>query len=170
MCNAYLFMFSSWKGLLGERSRNAIHFILFRNISWKRTTTVMKYDTIYVIKLLLPITLNQSQIEYPMRGRWQKYAMHAMITDEHERLWDEAIKDGLSMLFKGLWHNCAAVFKNSINASHFCICNTTWGQGRVDAKIPGHEFLPQSKHFVVINFQNLSLSRKTRKKLENSSN
>ena len=33
---------SSWKGLLSEGSRNEIYFIIFRIISWKRTTTVMK--------------------------------------------------------------------------------------------------------------------------------
>ena len=40
---------SSWKGLLGERSRNEIYFIFFRIISWKRTTTVMKlYENQYM--------------------------------------------------------------------------------------------------------------------------
>ena len=35
-------LFSSWKGLLGERSRHEVEFVLFRNISWKRTKTIMK--------------------------------------------------------------------------------------------------------------------------------
>ena len=52
--------------------KTPIYFILFRNISWKRTTTVKKYDTVYVIKMLLPITSNQWQIEYPVRGRVAK--------------------------------------------------------------------------------------------------
>ena len=38
---------NSWKCLLGERSRNAIYFSLFRNISWKRTTTVMKFNNLH---------------------------------------------------------------------------------------------------------------------------